>query len=156
MYPLILTLHSLMRWVVVIVGVVAVVQFLVGWLGKKEWTSLDARLLAIFPMTVDIQLLLGLLLYFILSPITTGALRDFGGAMSNAVLRFYAVEHLFMMVIALVVAHVGSLLAKKRTVASARFRLAGLLFLVAMIIIFLSIPWPFMTAGSGRPWLRLG
>jgi hypothetical protein len=104
MYMLTLTLHSLMRWVVVIVGLVAVVRFLAGWLGKKEWTSLDTRLLSIFPMTVDIQLLLGLLLYFLLSPISTSALRDFGGAMSNAVLRFYAVEHLFMMILALVVA----------------------------------------------------
>jgi hypothetical protein len=156
MYMLTLTLHSLMRWVVVIVGLVAVVRFLAGWLGKKEWTSLDTRLLSIFPMTVDIQLLLGLLLYFLLSPISTSALRDFGGAMSNAVLRFYAVEHLFMMILALVVAHVGSMLARKGTVTSARFRLAGLLFLAAMIIIFLAIPWPFVAAGSGRPWLRLG
>lgn len=156
MYPLVLTLHSLMRWVVMIVGVVAVAKFLAGWLGKQEWTPLDARLLSIFPMTVDIQFLLGLLLYFILSPITTSALRDFGAAMSNSVLRFFAVEHIFMMVIALVVAHVGSVLARKRTAAPARFRLAGLFFLVAMIIIFLAIPWPFVTAGSGRPWLRLG
>ena len=62
MYPLILTLHSWMRWVVVIVGVIAIVKFLIGWLGKKDWAALDARLASIFPITIDIQLLLGLLL----------------------------------------------------------------------------------------------
>jgi hypothetical protein len=47
-----------MRWVLVIVGVIAVVRFAAGWLGhaRQEWTPLDARLLSIFPITVDIQL----------------------------------------------------------------------------------------------------
>ncbi len=156
MYPLILTLHSWMRWVVVIIGVIAIVKFLIGWLGKKEWGALDARLASIFPITIDIQLLLGLLLYFVLSPITTGALRDFGAAMKNSVVRYYSVEHIFIMLIALIVAHIGSVMIKKRTDATAKFRIGFILFLLAMIIIFLSIPWPFLTAGSGRPWLRLG
>jgi len=155
-YSLILTLHSWMRWVVVIVGVIAVIKFLIGWLGKKDWAALDARLASIFPITIDIQLLLGLLLYFVLSPITTGALRAFGAAMKNSVVRYYSVEHIFMMLIALIVAHIGSALIKKRTDATAKFRIGFILFLLAMIIIFLAIPWPFLTAGSGRPWLRLG
>jgi len=155
-YPLILTLHSWMRWVVVIIGVIAIVKFLIGWLGKKEWGALDARLASIFPITIDIQLLLGLLLYFVLSPITTGALRDFGAAMKNSVVRYYSVEHILMMLIALIVAHIGSMMIKKRTETTAKFRIGFILFLLAMIIIFLSIPWPFLAAGSGRPWLRLG
>ena len=155
MYSLILFLHSWMRWVVVIVGLGAVVKFFVGWLGRRPWTAGDRQLLAIFPMTIDIQLLLGLLLYFILSPITTAALRDFSGAMMNPVLRFFTVEHLFMMVLALVVAHIGSTLARKCDDATARFRLGALFFLVAMVILLLVIPWPFVTAGTGRPWLRL-
>jgi hypothetical protein len=145
-----------MRWVVVIVGVIAVAKFLVGWLGRKDWAAFDARLASIFPVTIDIQLLLGLLLYFVLSPITTGALRDFGGAMRNSVVRFYSVEHIFMMLIALIVAHIGSALIKKRSDSTAKFRIGMIFFLSAMIIIFLAIPWPFLAAGSGRPWLRLG
>jgi hypothetical protein len=155
-YPLILTLHSLMRWVVVIVGVVAIVKFLLGWLGKKDWAALDARLASSFPIFIDIQLLLGLLLYFVLSPITTAALRDFGAAMKNSVMRFYSMEHILMMLIALIVAHLGSMLIKKRTDATAKFRIGFICFLLAMLIIFLAIPWPFLAAGSGRPWLRLG
>ena len=156
MYPLALTLHSWMRWIVVIVGVIAVVRFLIGWLGKRDWAALDACLALIFPVTIDIQLLLGLLLYFVLSPITTGALRDFGAALKNSTVRFFSVEHIFMVLIALIVAHIGSALIKKRTDATAKFRIGFILFLLAMIIIFLAIPWPFLTAGSGRPWLRLG
>jgi hypothetical protein len=145
-----------MRWVVVIVGIITVARLLVGWLGKKAWGPLDARLASIFPITIDIQLLLGLLLYFVLSPITAGALRDFGSAMRKSVVRYYAVEHLLMMLIALIVAHVGSALIKKRADAATKFRLGAIFFLLAMILILLSIPWPFLTAGAGRPWLRLG
>jgi len=155
-YPLALTLHSWMRWIVVIVGVIAVVRFLIGWLGKRDWAALDARLALIFPVTIDIQLLLGLLLYFVLSPITTGALRDFGAALKNSTVRFFSVEHIFMVLIALIVAHIGSALIKKRTDATTKFRIGFIFFVLAMIIIFLAIPWPFLTAGSGRPWLRLG
>lgn len=156
MYPLVLTLHSWLRWVVVIVGVIAVIRFLIGWLGKKEWGALDARLSLIFPMTIDIQVLLGLLLHFVLSPITTSALRDFSAAMKNSAVRYYSVEHILMMLIALIVAHIGSMLVKKRTDATAKFRIGFIFFVLAMIIIFMAIPWPFLAAGSGRPWLRLG
>lgn len=155
MYPLTLTLHSWLRWIAVIAGVVAVVRFFMGWLGKREWQPLDARLTTVFPILMDIQLLLGLVLYFFASPITTGALRNFGAAMSNAVTRFYAVEHLFMMLIALVVAHVGSVLIKKRS-AAARFRIGAIFFGLALVILFLAIPWPFLAAGAGRPWFRIG
>jgi hypothetical protein len=156
MYPLTLTLHSWLRWIAVIAGVVAVVRFLIGWLGKREWQARDARLTTLFPMLMDLQLLIGLLLYFVASPITTTALQNFGAAMSNAVTRFYAVEHFFMMLIALVVAHVGSVLVKKRSAAAARFRIGAIFFGLALVILFLAIPWPFVAAGAGRPWLRIG
>lgn len=156
MYPLTLIVHSWLRWIVVIVGVVVVIKFCLGWLGNQDWKPLDTRLAALFPMLIDIQLLLGLLLYFVLSPITTGALGNFGAAMSNPIQRFYAVEHIFMMLIAVVVAHIGSALVKKRATATAKFRIGAIFCALTFIIIFLAIPWPFMAAGAGRPWLRLG
>ena len=156
MYPLVLTLHSWLRWIVVLAGVVIVVRFLAGWLGKRDWQMLDARLATVFPMLLNIQLLIGLLLYFVASPITTGALKNFGAAMSNAITRFYAVEHLFIMLVALVVVHVGTILVKRRSATPARFRLGTILFGLAVLFILLAIPWPFVSAGANRPWFRLG
>lgn len=127
-----------------------------AWLGKREWQSLDARLTTLFPVLVDIQLLLGLVLYLFVSPLTTGALRDFGAAMSNAVTRFYTVEHTLMMLIVLGAAHIGRALIKKRSAAAARFRSGALIFGLALIVILLATPWPFLAAGTGRPWFRLG
>lgn len=156
MYLVVLLFHSWVRWLVVAVGVLAVVRFVLGWLGHRAWQPLDGRLAIIFPTLLDIQVLVGLLLYFFVSPITTGALKNFGGAMSNAVTRFYAVEHLLIMLVALVVAHVGSILVKRRSAAPARFRLGAILFGLAVLFILLAIPWPFVGAGANRPWFRLG
>ena len=92
MYPFLLTLHSLLRWVVVILGVIAVVRGFMGWRGNRPWTQTDNRVGLGFVTSLDVQLLIGFLLYVVFSPMTTAALRDFGGAMGNSVLRFYAVS----------------------------------------------------------------
>ena len=107
MYSLALSLHSIVRWLVVIIGVIAVVRAFIGWFGGRQWQQLDDRLGLGLTTTLDINLLLGLLLYFFWSPITTGALKDFGAAMGNSSVRFFAVEHIFVMILAVVLAHIG-------------------------------------------------
>jgi len=149
MYPIVLTLHNLVRWVVVILAVAATVRAFIGWFGKKEWTALDNRLGVLFSSSMDVQLLLGLLLYFFLSPITRAALKNFGAAMSNSELRFFAVEHVTVMFAAVVLAHIGRMLSKKATEATAKHRLAAILFGLAILAIVSAIPW-------SRPLIRLG
>ena len=63
-----------MRWVVVILAVYALVRVYMGLFGKKEFTETDRKALSFFSIGMDIQLLLGLLLYFVLSPVTKAAL----------------------------------------------------------------------------------
>jgi membrane protein insertase Oxa1/YidC/SpoIIIJ len=155
MYPIVLTLHSLVRWAVVILAVTVVVRAFVGWFGKREWASLDERLGLFFSISVDVQLLLGLLLYFFLSPLTTTALKDFGAAMSNPVQRFFTVDHVLAMAIAVVLVHVGRALSRKAAGAQGKHRLAAILYGLAVLAIVLAIPWPF-EIGVGRPLLRLG
>lgn len=149
MYPIVLTLHNLVRWVVVILAAAATARALIGWFGKKEWTALDNQLGMWFSSSTDAQLLLGLLLYFFFSPITGAALRNFGAAMSNPELRFFAVEHAAMMLIAVMLAHVGRTLSKKAAEAAAKRRLAAILFGLAMLALVFAIPW-------SRPLIRLG
>jgi hypothetical protein len=60
MNPLILTLHSILRWIVLFLAVVAFVRALIGWLGKKEWTALDNRLGMLLSASMDLQVLLGI------------------------------------------------------------------------------------------------
>jgi hypothetical protein len=101
---------------------------------------------------LDLQLLLGLALYFILSPITGNVFQDFGGAMSNAVLRFWAVEHVFGMVIGVALAHVGRVRVRKTADAARRHKLAAIFFGLALVAILAAIPWPGTPAA--RPLFR--
>jgi hypothetical protein len=147
LYSLSLFLHSWLRWVIIILGIIAVIRALGGRAGRP-WSQTDTNIGKWFSITLDVQFVIGLLLYAWLSPITQAAFADFGGAMRNSVLRFWAVEHLVGMVIALAVAHVGR--AKIRKAASDRRRhtLAALYYGIALIILVASIPWP------GRPAVR--
>lgn len=152
MHPLTLTVHSLIRWAIVIVGIVAVVRAVMGARGGRPWTQLDDRLGLIFTSAMDLNLLLGLLLYFLLSPLTKSALQDMGAAMGNSGLRFFAVEHALLMIIAVVVAHIGRSRAKKAATDAGKFKQTAIFFGIALVLVFLAIPWPFLATGAGRGW----
>jgi hypothetical protein len=149
MYPVVLFLHSWVRWIVVISAAVAVVRAFYGWLGKKGWARLDNQLGLLFSTSLDVQMLLGLILYFFLSPITQAAFKNLGAAMSDATLRFFTLEHLLYMLVAVVLGHVGRALSKKATEPVAKHRMAAILFGLATLAILLAIPW-------SRPLFRFG
>ncbi|HEX2443048.1 MAG TPA: hypothetical protein VHJ77_03810 [Vicinamibacterales bacterium] len=133
MHALLLFVHSLFRWVVILLGLYAVVAAS----GRR-----DARPGRWFAITLDIQFLLGLILYW-LSPITSGAIANMGAAMQNRVIRFWAVEHVTSMVLALALAHIGVARARKGKGG------AAVLFVLALLAILIGIPWPFLP--YGRP-----
>ncbi len=149
MYDFVLGVHSLLRWVVVILAVVAVGRALLGWFGRREWTVLDDRIGLFFTISMDVQVLLGLILYLFLSGITRSAFQDFGGAMSNPTLRYFAVEHVVLMIVALVLGHVGRALSKRAEEARKKYQQAAIFFGLAMLAALVAIPW-------WRPLLRLG
>jgi hypothetical protein len=147
MYPTVLTVHSILRWVVVILGVWAVASVLPSRLRDgRPATSLPGLL---FSIALDVQMLLGLLLYVALSPITTAAMQGMGAAMKNGGWRFWSVEHPAMMIAAVVCAHVG----RPRRGTSLPGKRAVLAYGLALLAILAATPWPFMS--QGRPWIRL-
>ena len=149
MYTFVLSLHSWLRWVALIAGVAATYSALSDRESPKR-ADLWGLVLMI---SLDIQLLLGLLLYLVLSPFTAEAMRDFGAAMKNPGLRFFAVEHVTLMVAAIVLTHTGRLMARKARTADARRMRLLMCFGMATLLMVLAIPWPGMA--SGRPLFRL-
>lgn len=119
-YGITLFLHSWTRWALLIVAVLVIIQAWRGWSGQQLWDASKQKLAAGFVHLTSLQLVLGLLLYGVLSPVTLAAMADMGAAMKDSSLRFWAVEHITMMLIAVGLAHVGAGRIKKRptTVAS--------------------------------------
>ena len=149
MYTLVLLLHSWLRWVALVAGVGAAAATVTDRTGtvRADWWGL------VLMMALDIQMLLGLLLYLVLSPFTIEAMRDFGAAMKNPALRFFAVEHVSLMFVAVIFVHVGRVLARKASTPDARRLRLLLCFGLATLLMVLAMPWPGMA--SGRPLFRI-
>ena len=140
-YQIVLALHNVIRWIALILGILAAVKAFLGWIQDSEWTKLDRKFGLFFTIALDIQLLLGLLLYFALSPITTSAIRDFSTVMGNPGIRFYAIEHAIMMLLAVVFAHLGSALPKRVDESQAKHRRAAIWFTLSFLVMLLGMPW---------------
>jgi uncharacterized membrane protein len=152
MYTLVLLVHSWLRWATLVAAVGAIATTAADRSDTIRTGRADLWGLALM-IALDVQMLLGLMLYLVLSPFTTEAMRDFGSAMRSPALRFFAVEHAALMFAAVILAHVGRVLARKaRTADQKRSRLL-ICFVLATIAMLFSIPWPGMP--SGRPLFRL-
>ena len=152
LYAIFLALHSIVRWLVVIAAVIAVGRAVAGWIGKRPWKVFDDKISTWFTIFMDSQVLIGLILYFFLSPMMRTALQNFGGVMGNASVRYFAVEHVFLMLIALALVHVGRSRSRKAATDLAKHRNAAIWFGLAVVVLLAAIPWPFLDVG--RPWIR--
>jgi hypothetical protein len=150
MYSAVLTVHSWLRWVVLLAGLIALARSVGA--GDRPWTPAHERAGRLFGISLDLQFLLGALLYFVLSPFTQQAFDDFGAAMRVSPLRFWAVEHVLGMTIGMALTHIGRARIRKATSDRRRHRLAVIFFGLALLVIVASIPWPGMP--NGRPLFR--
>jgi hypothetical protein len=141
MYTALLHTHNMFRWLVLITLVLAVVFAFVGWFKKREWTKKDNITGLLLTIFMDIQFLVGIVLYAFVSPITKAAFNDFGAAMKNSDLRFYAVEHILLMVIALVLVHIGRAKTKKAIGHWKKHRAATIFYGISLLLILAAIPW---------------
>jgi hypothetical protein len=149
-----LHLHSLLRWIILIVALWAIIKMAAGRNGGKSFTPADKRPALFFLISMDLQLLVGLYLYFSSTVWGFATLKNnpIGVVMKDTAMRFFSIEHLVAMIIAVILVHAGYSATKKATTDQQKFNKAFWLFLVALIIILASIPWPFREA-LGRGWM---
>jgi len=141
MYTGLLHAHNGLRWLVLLALVTAIILALTGWFGKREWEKGDKLTGLLLTIFMDLQFLTGVILYAFVSPITKAAFNDFGAAMKNADLRFYAVEHILLMVIALVLVHIGRAKSKKAKTPLAKHHSAAIYYGISLVLILVAIPW---------------
>ena len=149
MYSFILLLHSWLRWIAIAAGIGATAAAT----GSPPAGGGSDRPGLVFMISLDVQMLLGLLLYVFLSPTTTAIFKDFGAAMKDPVARFWAVEHVTMMLAAVVLAHVGRVLGRKASTPGAKRTRLMISFGLSTLLMIAGTPWPGMRAG--RPLFRV-
>jgi membrane protein DedA with SNARE-associated domain len=140
--------HSLLRWVVLAACIWALLRVWSGFFGGSAWTRKDQAAGLIFTSLLNVQFVLGLILYAI-SPIMRAAFSDFAAAMKDSALRFFAVEHLAGMLLAVIIAQIGYSISKRARTNRGKFLRSAVAYSFAGLLIVASIPWPFMK--YGRP-----
>jgi len=153
MYTPLLIIHSLLRWAILLAGIWAVYRSWKGVSGKTPFTGADNKAGLFFMIFFDLQLLVGLLLYFVASPLVKTALSDMGAAMKDGVLRFYAVEHTTLAVLAFILVHIGRAKVKKAPTDALKHKKGLIFFGIVLLLVLLLTPWPFREAGAMRGWL---
>jgi len=156
MHQFLLAAHNTLRWAVVIFVAINLYQSFSGWFGDRRWEAMDKQNSRLFVIFMDLQILVGFLLYFVYTP-WGGYLGSMSRTtMRDPVQRFWVIEHFFSMVLAAILIHVAVFLSKKPASGGVTHKRNALLFLAASILILASIPWPFRAAVEiARPWYRI-
>jgi hypothetical protein len=147
MYEFLRITHSILRYVILIGGIGAIVTILANAKARVRLFS------TIFLVSSHIQLVIGLLLYFKYSPTDwfNFLIKNPKDVMAHPVYRFFGVEHVLMMLIAIVLITIGHGKLKKALVNNGKLKTPLILFILALVIMLAAIPWPFR--GLGRGWL---
>lgn len=140
MYQILKHAHSGLRWVVLLLLVLALYAAYRSWKGGAQSSKLPLFAL----IFVHIQLLIGLVLYF-----TSPYVSFESGFMKNAMYRFYTVEHFSLMLIAIALITAGYSIAKRKPNPQAAGRTTFRYYLIGLVLILISIPWPFRNLGAG-------
>lgn len=143
MFPVLLKVHSILRWVILLLLVLSIVQSFVGWVKKRELRDTDAKLWLFTMISAHVTLLVGLiLLLFGRFGILSSGLPDGVNLMQDKFYRFFWVEHPVGMIVATLLITIGRGVVKKQIADPFKYKRAFWLFLAALIVILATIPWP--------------
>lgn len=133
--------HSGLRWLVISLLVYAIYNAITG---KNSYEKKDKMINLFAMISLHIQLLLGLILYY-----TSGNVSFDAGWIKNPILRFYGMEHLMGMLIAIILITIGRKVAEKQDSAAKKHKKILIWYSIGLLLILASIPWPFREALEG-------
>jgi hypothetical protein len=136
MNEIILLLHSYLRWVVLILAAIVILRAIKGVMSGSPFTDSDRKPSLFLMISADVQLLLGLILYF-----NNGWYVFHADTMKIAETRYFSVEHITAMVIAWILVHVGYAKIKKGVGLVKTHKTALIFFGIAILLVLAMIPW---------------
>ncbi len=141
MYEILQYTHSALRYLLLAFLLFTTLRSLAAWITGGHYYNSDERAAFFTVLFTHLQLVIGLILYFISDKVR---FEGMGEVMKNDVLRFYTVEHISMMLLAVILITIGRSRAKRAYSELAKHRRIAIYFLIALLLIFFSIPWPFL------------
>lgn len=141
MYSTVFYLHSWWAYLAVLVLLVTTVNSLIGFFSKKDYGAIDFRLSLFTLIVFHIQLLLGIVLFFVAPYFTALTENGMGEVMGDSTLRLYIVEHPLMMLISVILITVGYSKHKKKLTSRPKFKLLSIFYTLALLFVLSRIPW---------------
>tara|TARA_R110000822_G_scaffold31370_5_gene90736 strand:- start:364 stop:789 length:426 start_codon:yes stop_codon:yes gene_type:complete len=132
--------HSYWAYLVLVILIVAVVNAIIGFTQKKQFTDKDLRISLFALIVCHIQLLIGLVWYF-MSPWFNALITDAGAVMKDKSVRLLAVEHPILMILAIVFITIGWSKHKNKKTAAAKFKTFAIFYGIGLLLILSKIPW---------------
>jgi len=152
LYDALLHIHSVGRWLVLLLLLFAIINSLIA--GDRPYIRTDNRLGLLLTIAADLMLLIGIALWYF-GPHGYKMIEAAGGmanAMKDPTTRFFGIEHLVGMLIAIILIHIGKAQGRKKIGDKAKHRRTLLFYFLALLIILASIPWPFREIGAASHW----
>lgn len=147
-----LHLHNVLRWVIFVLLLVSIIKAFTGWQNKKTFSPGDKKVWLFTMISAHITLLIGLYqVGFGRYGMFTTSLPEGTSLMKDKFFRFFWVEHPVGMILAIVFITLAHGMSKKAVPAQVKYKKAFWYFLLALIIILATVPWPFREV-VGRPW----
>lgn len=139
-YPTLLSIHGYWRWVVLLTGIVSIVVAIRGLIGHRTFAPAGRKAGVLYVTAIDMQFLLGIALLFT-SPLVKIAWMNMGAAMKQHELRFFSVEHVTAMIIAVTFAHIGWIRCKRAVEDRLKYRRLLVWNLLSLVAVAIGIPW---------------
>ncbi len=152
MYSSLLFFHSIFRWLVLAALLWAIFRAYKGYISHHSFNKTDNALRHWTATIAHIQLMIGFILYFT-SPVTAHFFSHFKEAIRSIDMAFFGIIHISLMFTSVVVITIGSAMAKRKPNDREKFRTMWVWFLIALVLIFIAIPWPF-SPFANRPYFR--
>ena len=141
MYSLLKNLHSYLAYLVLLVLILAILNAFIGKVKGKDFESKDLRLSLYGLILSHIQLLIGLILYFVSPWFNQWSNLGVGGVMKAAQARLYLVEHPFTNIIAIIFITIGWSLHKRQSDPGKKFLRIALFYGFGLLLLLSRIPW---------------
>lgn len=135
------TLHSYWAYLVLFILIVAAINALIKFIGKKEFHAKDFRISLFTLIVMHIQLLIGTVLYFSSDYLNLISEMGMGSIMKNGSLRSNIIEHPFIMILAVVLITIGYSKHKKKLTSASKFKTIAIFYTLALLLVLVKIPW---------------
>jgi hypothetical protein len=147
-----LHLHNVLRWIIFVLLLVSIIKAFTGWQSKKVFSPGDKKVWLFTMISAHITLLIGLYqVCFGRYGIITTSLPEGTSVMKDKFFRFFWIEHPVGMILGIVLITLAHGMSKKAVPDQTKYKKAFWYFLVALIVILATVPWPFREI-VGRPW----